>query len=274
VERRTNMDSAQAAFVRRDGTASAAIHMQREHNEQHNDAAGHYIKSIVFGGLDGIITTFAIVSGVAGANLSTEVMLVLGFANLLADAISMGFGDYLSSQAEIDFGIGERKREEWEMENFEEGELQEMIDIYTDKGFSSEDANLILKTMIKNRSFFLDHMMVQELGILPVQDGSSPAKNGVVTTLSFIIFGSMPLFAFLLLQLFDLPFDVEFTVACVLTIVTLLILGIVKSRLVVGDSPLLSALKVSVNGVVAAGAAYLIGYGLGKVFNVSGNCGN
>jgi hypothetical protein len=54
------------------------------------------IKSVVFGGLDGIITTFSIVAAVAGASLSVEVVLLMGFANLIADGISMGLGDALS----------------------------------------------------------------------------------------------------------------------------------------------------------------------------------
>jgi len=59
-----------------------------------------HIKSIVYGGLDGIITTFAVVSGVIGAQLNPSIILILGFANLIADGISMGVGDYLSSKAE------------------------------------------------------------------------------------------------------------------------------------------------------------------------------
>jgi hypothetical protein len=74
------------------------------------------IKSIVFGGLDGIITTFAIIASVAGANLPVEVVIVTGFAKLLGDGLAMGFGDCMSEQAEHQHIRGEHKRETWEMD--------------------------------------------------------------------------------------------------------------------------------------------------------------
>lgn len=76
-----------------------------------------YVKSIVFGGLDGIVSVFALVASVNGSSLPLEVLLLTGFAKLLGDAISMGCGDALSEQAEHSFIRGEHKRETWEMEN-------------------------------------------------------------------------------------------------------------------------------------------------------------
>ncbi len=69
----------------------------------------------MFGGLDGIITTFAVVAASVGGNLSSDVILLMGFANLIADGLSMGFGDYLSSQAEVDYTKAEHTREKWEL---------------------------------------------------------------------------------------------------------------------------------------------------------------
>ena len=76
----------------------------------------------MYGGLDGIITTFAVVAGVAGASLSSGVVLILGFANLIADGLSMAIGDYLSTKAENEYNKAERAREKWEVENYPEGE--------------------------------------------------------------------------------------------------------------------------------------------------------
>ncbi len=82
------------------------------HEEKHQ-SGGEFIKSIVFGGLDGIITTFAVVSGSVGGGLPSSTILILGFANALADGLSMGMGDALSTRAESDFILKEKKREEW-----------------------------------------------------------------------------------------------------------------------------------------------------------------
>lgn len=100
--------------------------------------------------IDGVITTFAIVSSTTGSSLERKVVLLLGVANLVADGLSMGLSDYISSQSENEYIINEKKREEWEVDNFLEGEKQEMIDIYHGKGMSVEDAETIISTMYVN----------------------------------------------------------------------------------------------------------------------------
>ena len=103
----------------------------------------------------------------------------MGFANLLADAISMGMGDFLSSQAELEHSKLEYQREMWETENYLRGEQMEMINLYIRKGMSVEDATIVVKTMSKYPTVFVDTMMVEELGLMP-PDGEStwvdPAK--------------------------------------------------------------------------------------------------
>jgi VIT1/CCC1 family predicted Fe2+/Mn2+ transporter len=91
---------------------------------------GQYIKSITYGGVDGIITTFSVVAGTTGAGLSSGIVIILGIANLVADGISMGVGDYLSSKAELEYAISERKRESWEMDNYPEGSLIAAVAYY------------------------------------------------------------------------------------------------------------------------------------------------
>ncbi|ETO31266.1 hypothetical protein RFI_05854 [Reticulomyxa filosa] len=108
-------------------------------SEENHKNLGEIVKSVVYGGLDGIITTFAIVSSVHGANLPQAVVLVVGFANVIANAFSMGIGDYLSESAEFDYARSERNREKWEFENFKEGEIMEMVEIYEKKGMISKN---------------------------------------------------------------------------------------------------------------------------------------
>lgn len=108
-------------------------------SDDDDDGAQDFIKSMVFGGLDGIITTFAVVAAGAGADLEGKVVVLMGFANLVSDGISMGLGDYFSEKSENEFIRGEKKRELWEMENNPEGEVQEMIEIFMDKKKLTED---------------------------------------------------------------------------------------------------------------------------------------
>ncbi len=106
-----------AAHASLDTDASRQLHQlkiqMKDHAHENHMNGGGYIKSAVYGGLDGIITTFATVTSVAGSGLPHAVILILGLAHLVADGLSMGVGDMLSSQAEIDLVNHERSRETW-----------------------------------------------------------------------------------------------------------------------------------------------------------------
>lgn len=106
----------------------------------------------------------------------------------------MAFGEYMSSASEKQYTLTERRREEWEFDSNPEGEIKEMIDIYKEKGFDEEEAEQILRMMAKHRDFFIDHMMVEELGLMTPDPDESPLMNGVVIFVSFLLFGFTPLF--------------------------------------------------------------------------------
>ena len=245
------------------------VELEIDQTEQHK-AFGDYVKSIIYGGLDGIITTFAIVAGISGADLETEVILVLGFANLIADGLSMGIGDYLSEVSEIEYINSEKKREEWEFDNFKEGEIQEMIEIYREKGVSKSDAETILRTMAKYKEFYIDHMMLQELELQPPSGDEEPAKGGLVTLLSFVAFGCVPLLSYLAFEAIEFEgYDPKFLISIILTTFTLFGLGVFKGKIT--ESPMLkSGIFITINGALAAGAAYLIAWGLAEATGVYG----
>lgn len=149
---------------------SRKFHDSNVRNEEEHKSEGGLLKPMIFGGLDGILTSFAIVAGAAGGNLSSSVVLILGFSNIFADALSMGVGEFLSSKAENEWILSERRREAWELENYPEGEIQEMIEIFEKKGMSHEDSELVVKTMSKYEEFFVDIMMTQELELQVPED--------------------------------------------------------------------------------------------------------
>lgn len=235
--------------------------------EQHKQM-GDYVKSLIYGGLDGIITTFAIVTGVEGAKLSTETMLVLGFANLIADALAMGIGDYLSEISEIEYIESEKEREKWEFCNYEEGEVQEMIQIYAQKGIKEDDAELMLRTMSKYCEFFVNHMMTMELQLKPPSGDEEPVKAGLVTLASFLLFGCVPLLSYVAFN--DIEFDAtsydpKFVISIFMTIATLFGLGLLKGRLTESNM-IKSGLFIAANGMFAAAAAYAIAFGLKRLY--------
>lgn len=265
------LDEAREAYRRKDAEASRRAHGSAAGQEpaaapgifareSHTTGQGRYLKSIIYGGLDGTITTFAAVAGVAGAALSPGVVLILGLANLVADGLSMSIGDYLSSKSEAEYEAEERRREAWEVEHFPEGEKQELREIYQARGMAPEDAAAVVDIIAKDHESWVDTMMVEELGIL--RSDESPLGNAVATFLSFGVFGFLPIVAYVLALFVPALESARFPLACVLTGGTLFGLGAVKTR-ITGKSWLRSGLEMLSLGGIAAVAAYLIGALLG-----------
>lgn len=250
-----NLEKAREAYKNKDIEAARQAHDSAANTENHN-SAGQYIKSLVYGGMDGIITTFAVVAGVAGAALSSKIVLILGMANLLADGFSMAVGDYLSTKAEKDYNKNERQREAWEVENHPEGEKQELIELYMAKGLSKEDSEQITEILSKSRKVWVDVMMVEELGI--IEDEESPLKSAIVTFISFAVFGFIPILAYMLGDTFGIASGNIFAFDCVLTAITLMILGAVKSKFT-GKKWLKSGIETLLVGGAAAAIAYIVG---------------
>lgn len=228
--------SARQAFEGADARASRAYHETKNSNEsaEAHQAEGGLLKPIIFGGLDGILTSFAIVAGAAGGNLSPNVVLVLGFSNIFADALSMGVGEFLSSKANNEWILSERARENWEMENYPEGEICEMIDIYKERGMTQEDAELVIKTMAKYKDFFVDIMMTQELELqVPPEDHVQESfREGLVMFLSFAVFGALPLLGYVIIPAMNphLESSELFEAACIVTGIVLFLMGLLKSK--------------------------------------------
>ncbi|CAJ1028729.1 putative VIT family [Leishmania utingensis] len=251
-------DAARAAFRAGDVEASRREHMKPMHIESHNSSASEYVKSVVFGGLDGIMTTFAIIAAAAGSGGNYATVLIFGFSNVIADGFAMGFGEYVSGEAERENAVSERHREEWEVENSFDLEVDEMVQIYMAKGLSFDDAQTIVSIISKDPKMFVDFMMVEELGLLvDLDDAYGPMKQGVVMFISFVLFGSIPLLAYLPGK--GQGTDLVFFVSCFLTMASLVFLGSVKGYLV-GVSMGRSAVLMVLNGIISGIFSFLAGH--------------
>ncbi|MEW6752129.1 MAG: VIT1/CCC1 transporter family protein [Candidatus Latescibacterota bacterium] len=254
------IDEARQAFSRGDLRAAAAAHepgrIAHGAREEHGGAGAAYIGEMVYGGLDGIITTFAVVSGVAGAKLGSGVVVILGVANLLADGFSMATGAYLSSKSQREYYDRERQREAWEVDHFPEGEKAELRELYLRQGYSEEDARQMVEIKSRDRERWVDAMMKEELGMLP--DESHPLANGAATLASFVVAGSVPLLVYLYGIFVPVAQQVAFGVSVVLSALALFALG--AARVVVTrQSPAKSGLEMLLVGGLAAVVAYGVG---------------
>jgi len=227
---------------------------------------GDYIKALVFGGLDGIITTFALATGLAGADVPVGTLIGVAMAKVFADAYSMGHGEFASSTAEIEHVKGcQAKAYQATQENVE-GEVKKLCQIYTDKGLKKEDALTLMTVLAKNNPLLIDHMMVMGEGVMPpdCDDRWQPLKQGIVCFCSFVAFGMLPLLGFIVVYAMDkggpMPGQARLIMlSYCITASTLFGMGVTKAKLVGQDAELRSGFMMVLNGTIAGGASYLVG---------------
>ena len=202
-------------------------------------------------------------------------VILTGFAKLLGDALSMGLGDCISEQAEQAHIRGEHKRELWEYENYPEGEVKEMIDIYQDKGLSPEDAKRVIEIMTRKpeyKEFFVEHMVTHELGLSIPDEDDNPIKDGGVTFLSFMFWGSIPLWAYVIFYGANYHnSDGQFGICIAITLLCLFGLGAMQAH-ILKQNRVRQGILMTLNGGLAAGSAYLIGWGLQHAVGDGSNC--
>jgi len=255
--------SAREAFNHTDRAMSREVHdigNRDNADEEGHQEGGGYLKSIVFGGLDGILTTFAIVAGAYGGGLAWEIILILGVSNVFADAIAMGAGEYLSSKAHRDYVMTEKRREQWEYKNYKEGEIKEMIVLFHQRGMGLADAELVVRKMAEYEDFFIDLMVTEELGLkLPNENEAALLKDAFVMFLSFLIFGLFPLFPFFLGPFGIMEDNNLIKTSLLFTGVSLFSLGAFKSTFSSSSHWLSSGLESFCLGSVCALIAFSVG---------------
>lgn len=249
----------QSMSEERSGT-TLAEHLAKEHRIT---PVTTYLKEVVYGGVDGIITTFAIVAGFTGASLSNEattqlsfaIVLLFGFANLLADAFSMGLSNFLAVRSDQSVYCKIRAKEKHEVRNNPDMELEETAMILTEKGFSEEDARTLAVIYQKNEPYWLDFMMNHELEI-PDPTDDNPIYTSLVTFFSFILFGFIPLIPFIVFASGDT--QSVFHLSSAGAFIALALLGVLKWR-VTGAHPVRSIFEIVLIGGTAAIVAFVVG---------------
>ncbi len=189
-----------------------------------------YIGEVVYGGIDGIVTTFAVVAGFVGAGATTTLgeiwplaVVLFGLANLFGDGVSMGLWKYLSTKSEQDIYQREWNKEKFATTNYFDREYEETIDILIEQGVEQSDAKQMTDIMVQHPELRIKWQMDNELGMSDVRD-DKPVIQGLITLFSFIIFGAIPLIPYLFLwEGYD-----YWMISLVMTGLSLVLLGIVR----------------------------------------------
>lgn len=182
----------------------------------------NYLRDWVYGGIDGAITTFAIVAGVVGAGLSSKVILILGVANLLADGLSMAASNYSGTKTEVDELARYRDIEERHVELDPDGERNEIRQILKLKGLAGEALEDAVTAITSNRKTWIDTMLKEEYGL--TTNLRSPAVSGLATFAAFLLFGLVPLLPFMM------GLEAAFQVALAASGLAFFVIGALKSR--------------------------------------------
>jgi len=215
----------------------------------------NYLSDFIYGAIDGTVTTFAVVSGVAGAGLSSGIVIVLGLANLVGDGFSMAASNFLGSRADKQLQEKARAEETRQIEQYPEGEREEVRQIYAMKGFEGEELERVVDVICSDKERWLDTMLSEELGLHP--SSRSPVRAAAATFIAFLIVGFIPLFPFSL-QLLSVPVEAPFLWSCIFTGFAFFGVGAAKSRFV-QQHWLWAGSETLLLGGSAAGLAYLVG---------------
>jgi len=210
----------------------------------------NYLRDWIYGGIDGSVTTLAVVTGVAGAQLSNWIILALGFANLFADGFSMAASNYLGTRAEHDDWRRLEQIENRHIELAPDGEREEVRQIFERKGFEGNDLRRIVDLVTADRERWVRTMLTEEYG-LP-QEVRSPWIAAISTFTAFLICGLVPMLPYL--------FGTEHSLAVsvTLTAIVFVTIGSIKSKWST-SSWWNSGLTTLLVGAIAASLAYAAG---------------
>ncbi len=237
----------------------AAIRARLAYGVQHS-----YLRDFVYGAIDGTVTTFAVVSGVAGAGLSTTIVIILGLANLVGDGFSMAAGNFLSTRAEEELRRKAERMEEEHIQTIPEGEREEIRQIFAAKGFSGKELENAVKVITSNREQWIKTMVQEEHG-MPLS-GPSPWKAALATFCAFMFVGMLPLISFCFQLIYPhTQFD-PFKISAVLTCCAFFAVGALKAKFV-GERWFISGIETLFVGGSAAFLAYMVGVLLKGIVN-------
>lgn len=213
-----------------------------------------YMGDAVLGGVDGCVTTFAVVAGSVGAGFPAVVVIILGFANLIADGFSMAVSNYLNTKSQGEAVEKARRMENRHIDQIPEGEREEIRQIFAGKGFEGEVLEKIVQVITGDRNLWVETMLVEELGLQI--EGPRPLRAGLATFVAFGVVGLVPLLPFLL------PGAVmaadRFGASAIMTAVAFAGVGLIKGYVV--ERPIL---RSGAETLFIGGGAAALAYGIG-----------
>jgi VIT1/CCC1 family predicted Fe2+/Mn2+ transporter len=218
------------------------------------EIAGENLKDVILGGQDGLVNVLGIVLGLAGAGISTNIIVIAGLVATAAESISMAAVAYTSTQAQREFYESERAREYREVEEVPSEERQEVKMILQGMGFTGSFLNKGVSAITKDKDRWVDFMMREELRLFP-EDYGTPLKSAIVVGGSAVVGSLIPLVAFFFT---DTPI-IGAALGLVISAIALFLLGAIKAKITIGNW-FGAGMQLMMIGILAALAGFAVGY--------------
>ena len=228
-------------------------YLKKFHDEDWHTPKGRIIREVVFGINDGLVTAIGFIAGVTVSMADVKMVLLSGLAEMVAGAISMFFGAYLSTKSQREFFDNEIKRETREIDEMPEKETEEIREIYSNLGFKEDEVEMIVKRVTSDKKLWVRFMMREELGIME-ETFDDPLRVGSIMGISFAIGSLPPLIPYMIM---DNPFT-ALKVAVVTSLLFLFGVGIGKTTVTKGNW-LKSGIEVAIIGSIASVVGFIIG---------------
>jgi vacuolar iron transporter family protein len=219
------------------------------------------IREVVFGAQDGILTTLGIITGVGVAEGARSAVFISGFLALLAGALSMGVGEYLGRKSEREVVQATIDMEKREMAADPQGEFAEQVAYYKLKGFSAEEATMIVKRLTKIPEIYLYEMVRDEFGIDPREADDTGLRAPLAMSASFAVGSLVPILAFML----PLSMNASTITSLVFAVVALFTVGYHAGTLS-ERSPVGKGFEVALFGIGVFVVSYLAGHFIPPLF--------
>jgi vacuolar iron transporter family protein len=233
------------------------------HTELHDlSAPREFLREIVLGFNDGLVSMFGLTAGLAGAYAQNSVIAVAGVLGAIAAAISMGLGTYISMKSQKEVYDHEIEREKREMEEVPEIERDEIRQIYREKGFKGKLLEQIVKQITSDKKIWLKVMMEEELGFGKTSF-KDPIKGSVLNFFAFLVGAIIPIFPYLIVHT-----QIALITSIIASIGGLFLAGALKGRLT-GLHWFRTGFELLLIGVIASAASYYIGTVIGAYIGVS-----
>lgn len=228
------LSKAREAFENMDPEASKTAHETKVLQEGgHGENASISVKTALDCVAHSLLAVTSFIIFISTFPLPVRVHLALGIAVALAVATSSTFSTAMNSRTYRQRYMVEKRREAWELRNYPQGEIEEMVELYRSRGMGKTDATSVIETMAKYESFFVDVMMVEELGLLPPAEWSF-ASSAMITFASSCVGGLWPLLGFALSP-HVLESDSKWLAwTMLLSLLGILILSVYQSRFNIG----------------------------------------